>query len=143
MEKKKTKKSYRAIIYDIKDGKPYFLVLHRILRWKGWEFLKETIKKGETPLKAVKRGIREETQIKKFKIIKRLGKQEKWQADGIDYVIADTFLVKTDMNEKISLKQEIIEHNGHEWLDKEAAIKKLTWLETKELIKNLDENLLI
>jgi len=143
MKKRKTKKSYRAIIYDIKNGKPYFLILHRILRWRGWEFLKETIKKGETPLKAVKRGIREETQIKKFKIIQRLGKQEKWQADGINYVIADTFLVKADMNEKISLKQEIIEHDEYKWLDKEAAIEKLTWSETKELVKNLDENLLI
>jgi len=138
-----TIKKVRAIIYDIKNGKLYFLILHRILRWKGWEFLKETIKKGETSLKAVKRGIREETQIKKFKIIQRLGKQEKWQADGVNYVIADTFLVKADMRQKISLKQETIEHDKYQWVDKKTALKKLTWPKTKKILREIDRNLFI
>jgi len=138
-----TIKKVRAIIYDIKNGKLYFLILHRILRWKGWEFLKETIKKGETSLKAVKRGIREETQIKKFKIIQRLGKQEKWQADGVNYVIADTFLVKADMRQKISLKQETIEHDKYQWVDKKTALKKLTWPKTKKILREINRNLFI
>src|SRR4030042_161044 len=79
MKKKKkknpTKKSHRAIIYDIKNGKPYFLILHRSLRWRGWEFLKETIEKGETSRQTLIRGIQEETGLKSFKIIKRLGEQ--------------------------------------------------------------------
>ena len=103
MRRKQVKK-VRAIIYDIKNNKPYFLIFHRILRWKGWEFLKETIEKKETNRQALIRGIGEETKLKKFKIIKGLGKQEKWQADGINYVIADTFLVRADMKQKISLQ---------------------------------------
>jgi N utilization substance protein A len=133
-----TKKSYRAIIYDMKDEKPYFLILHRILRWNGWELLKETIEQGETPLKTIKRGIKEETRIKKFKIIKKLDKQEKWQVDGIDYVIADTFLVRADMEQEISLEQKIIEHDEYKWVTKEEAIEKLTWPETKQLIQELE-----
>ena len=138
--RRKQAKKVRAIIYDIKDNKPYFLILHRILRWRGWEFLKETIEKGETPKQALIRGIKEETKLKKFKIIKKLDKQEKWQADGINYVIADSFLVKANMNDKISLKQEIIEHDKYKWVDKKIALKKLTWPKTKKLLKGIEIN---
>jgi len=147
MEKRKQKnpikKSYRPIIYDIKNNKPYFLILHRILRWKGWEFIKETVGKGETPKQTLIRGIKEETGIKKFKIIKRLNIQEKWQADGIDYIIADTFLVQANMNQKISLKQKIVEHDKYQWLDKKTALKKLTWPKTRKLFKNIDNKLFV
>jgi len=136
-EEEKIKKSYRAIIYDMKDDKPYFLILHRVLRWDGWEFLKETVEEGETPLKTIKRGIAEETKIKKFKIIKKLGKKEEWQADGINYVIADTFLVRADMEQEISLEQEVVEHDKYEWVTKEEAIEKLTFPATKKLIEEL------
>ena len=127
----------RTIIYDIKDGKPHFLILHRILRWNGWEILKETIEPGENFEQTLKRGIKEETGLENFEIIKDLNKTEKWEKDGAEYEIVATFLVKADMDEKISLKQEIIEHDGCEWVDKETAISKLTYQETKELIKHL------
>lgn len=138
-----TTKKVRAIIYDIKDGQPYFLIFHRILRWKGWEFLKETIEKGENPRQTITRGVEEETGLKKFKIIKKLGKQEKWQVDGIDYVIADTFLVRADMKQKISLKQEIIEHDKYKWVDKKTALKKLTWPKTRKILREIDNKLFI
>jgi len=133
-----TIKKVRAIIYDIKDGKLYFLILHRILRWNGWEVLKETMEPGENFEDTLKRGIKEETKLKNFEIIKNLNKTEKWQADGIKYEVAATFLVKADMNEKISLKQEIIEHDGYEWVDKKTAVSRLTHPETKELVKTIE-----
>jgi hypothetical protein len=129
-------KKVRAVIYDVKDNEPYFLILHRILRWSGWEILKETMEPGENFEDTLKRGIKEETGLKNFEITKDLDKTEKWQADGIDYEIAATYLVKADMNEKISLKQEIIEHDDYDWADEETVISKLTYLETKELIKH-------
>jgi len=137
-----TIKKVRAIIYDIKDNKPYFLILHRILRWEGWEILKETIEKGENPEKALLRGIKEETKLRKFKIIRKLDKKEKWQAKGINYSIVETYLAKADMNEKIFLKQEIVEHDKYQWVDKKTAIKKLTWPKTKNLLKNLNPAIL-
>ena len=141
--KKRTIKKVRAIIYDIKNGRPYFLILHRILRWRGWEFLKETIERGEILRKAVLRGIREETKLKKFRIIKRLDKQEKWQALGRNYFIVNTFLVKANMNEKISLKQEIVENNRYQWVDKKTALKRLTWPKTRKIFKNINDELFI
>jgi NADH pyrophosphatase NudC (nudix superfamily) len=131
-------KKVRAIIYDIKDSQPYFLILHRILRWQGWEFVKETIESGESMEQALKRGIKEETGLKKFKIIKKLNKQEKWQALGNDYQVVDVFLIKADMNKKISLKQKIKEHDNYQWVNKETVLEKLTWPESKELLKELE-----
>lgn len=133
-----TVKKVRAIIYDIKEGKPYFLILHRILRWSGWEVLKETIENNESFEDAIKRGIREETGLDNFEIVRDLNKTEKWQVNGTDYEISATFLVKANMDEKISLKQEIIEHDGYEWADKETAVSKLTYSETKELTKQIN-----
>ena len=137
MLKRKLIKKVRAIIYDIKNGQPYFLILHRILRWNGWELLKETIELGETNEQALKRGIKEETKIEDFEIIKSLNKQEKWRALGNEYFVIDAFLVKADMNQKIVLKQKINEHDDYKWVDKDTAIEKITHLESKNLLKQI------
>jgi 8-oxo-dGTP pyrophosphatase MutT (NUDIX family) len=110
------------------------------LRWKGWETLKETLEKKETPIEALKRGIVEETGLKDFEIIESLGEKEKWISQGNNYFIVDTFLVQVDMNRKISLKQEIIEHDKYEWVDRETAIERLTWPKTKGLFRKLKIN---
>lgn len=136
-KRKKIKKSDRAVIYDIRNNKPYFLILHRVLRWQGWEFPKETAEKGETPRQTMTRGIREETGLKDFKIIKSLNRQEKWQANGINYIIANTFLVRADMNQKISLRQKVVEHDKYKWVDKKTAIKKLTWPKTRQIFRQV------
>jgi len=138
--KKKPIKKVRAVIYDIEKNKPYFLILHRILRWKGWEALKETIEKGESPKDALKRGIQEETGLKKFKIVKNLCVKEKWEVAGNNYIIIDTFLVRADKKQDISLKQEIVEHDKYAWEDKKTAIQKLTWPETKKIFEKLEIN---
>ena len=145
-------KKVQAIIYDlpceiprlagsrlgrISHGRPYFLILHRVLRWRGWEFLKGTLKKGETPKQAIKREKKEETKLKNFRIIKSLHQKEKWEIGGKKYVIADVFLIKADMNEKLSLKQRKIEHNKYLWADKKTVLKKLTWPKTKEFLKEI------
>lgn len=130
-------KKVRAIIYDIKGGKPYFLILHRVLNWRGWEFLKETMAPGGTVLQTLKRGIKEETKLKKFKILKKFNYQENWQAIGKNFSIICLYVVRADMNQKISLKQEIIEHNKYAWVNKKTALKKLTWSKTRKFFKDL------
>lgn len=135
--KKAVIKKVRAIIYDIKGDKPYFLILRRVLNWRGWEFLKETMKSGETTLQTVRRGIKEETKLKKFKILKKFNYHENWQVAEKDFSIVCLYVVRTDMNQKISLKQEIIEHNKYAWVDKKTALKKLTWPKTRKFFKDL------
>lgn len=130
-------KKVRAIIYDIKDGQPYFLILGRVLNWRGWEFLKETMEPGETTLQTIKRGIKEETKLKKFKILKKFNYRENWQAMGKNFSIVCLYVVRAEMKQKISLKQDIIEHNKYAWVDEKTALKKLTWPKTRKFFKNL------
>ncbi|MDP6642203.1 MAG: NUDIX domain-containing protein [Candidatus Nanoarchaeia archaeon] len=143
MEKSlKTFKKVQAIIYDIKDNKPYFLILHRTLRWKGWELLKGTLEKGEEKSlrKALEREIKEETNLKNFKIEKRLNKQIKFynKQKTAKNIILDVFLVRVNLNQKISLhKNTVIEHDRYKWVNKNTAIKMLTFGNARSLIRNL------
>ena len=50
----------QAIVYDDSNNKPYFLILHRKLHWKGWEHPKGSIKKTDKSLEnTVNREIKE------------------------------------------------------------------------------------
>ena len=58
---------YRQIMYRkgvigiVFNKAKKFLILHRVLHWKGWEFSKGGIDKGETAEEALLREIKEET----------------------------------------------------------------------------------
>ena len=135
-------KKIGAVIYSKDKNKIYFLVLHRILRLNGYEILKGSIKKNESALQALKRELKEEIHIKKFKIIKKINKQIKFKWYNKNVVISDIFLVKIDKKSKILLnKNTRKEHNKYLWLNKQNTIKKLTWKNTKLLIKNLNRKL--
>jgi 8-oxo-dGTP pyrophosphatase MutT (NUDIX family) len=143
MEKNlKTYKKVQAIVYDIKNNKHYFLILHRTLRWKGWELLKGTLEKGEerSLRKALEREIKEETNLKKFKIEKKLNKQIRFynKQKTAKNIILEVFLVRVNMNQKISLhKNKVIEHDKYKWVDKNTAIKMLTFGNARSLIRSL------
>ena len=47
------KKGVTAVIFSEKNGERFFLILHRVLNWKGWEFVKGGIDEGEQPIEAV------------------------------------------------------------------------------------------
>jgi 8-oxo-dGTP pyrophosphatase MutT (NUDIX family) len=140
-----TYKEVQAIIYDVKNNKPYFLILHRKLRWKGWELLKGGIEEKENPRETIKREIFEETRLKNYKIQKTFnkriiffGKDKENVKKKAKYIIQKVFLVKTNMKNKIIInKNEVKEHDNYKWVDKETAIKMLTFDNAKKLIKNL------
>jgi 8-oxo-dGTP pyrophosphatase MutT (NUDIX family) len=135
-------KKIGVVIYYKDKNNIYFLILHRVLRWVGWEILKGTIKKNEKPLQALKRELKEEINIKNFKVIKKINKQIKFKWDHNNVIINNIFLVKIDKNSKIILnKNTRKEHDGHLWVNKQKAIKILTWNNTKTLLKGLNRNL--
>ena len=82
----KSNRKVQAIIYAIKKRIPYYLILHRVLHWSGWELLKETIENDETHEETMIRGIEEETSLKKYKIIKSFDVKIKFGENIIEKV---------------------------------------------------------
>ena len=131
-----------AVLYDFKNGRPYYLIFHRILRWRGWELLKETIEDDEDVLAAIKRGIVEETGLRDFKIISRLGHKIEWIWGDYRVVVEDVFVVKADITKPISLKQKIVEHDAYLWANKKTALERLTFENTREALERADRKLI-
>ena len=128
-----------AMVYCVKEKKIYFLILHRVLRWKGWETLKGTIRKNESLEKSLRREIKEELNLKEYKIVKRLGKSISWRWGKNKVKIIDFFLVKTNISEKIDLEQKVIEHDRYKWVSKREALKLITHENVKEIFRGIKD----
>ncbi|MCR4335036.1 MAG: NUDIX domain-containing protein [archaeon] len=134
----KEKHGVTAIIYDERDGKRYFLILHRILNWTGWEFLKGGIDKDELPEQALLREIDEESGLSQVKIISNLPQKFNWVAKDTKYVYTP-FVLRGNMNEPIDLEQEIIEHDAFKWVEQNEVESFLTHEDNKRIFKEAIE----
>lgn len=120
-----------------KKGTEY-LVLKRKLHWKGWEFPKGGLKKGEKILDALKRELKEETgrlplNIKKFDISGKYTYNKRYSdRPGIKGQSFSLFAAEIKF-EKIKLDK--LEHSGYKWLDFENAVRKLTWKNQRKCLK--------
>lgn len=123
-----------GILFDKKDGELHFLIMHRVLNWSGWEFVKGGIDAGENPEQAVLREIEEETGLRKISIFSRLQNRIFWTSKGVEYHYVP-FLLKADMAEDLDLEQEVIEHDGYKWVAKEEVEKYLTHEDNKKIFK--------
>ncbi len=131
---------YRKGVFGITySTKPLrYLLLHRELHWKGWEFTKGGKKAREKLEKTCRREIKEETGLK-IKKIKRLpfqGKfnynkkaEQEWKAKGFEYVLFACQVKKDRV--KIDKK----EHNDYKWCNYSQAMKLLRWPNQKKCLK--------
>ncbi len=138
-ERKRMK--YRKGIFIVtysrtKQGIKY-LVLKRKLHWKGWEFPKGGLKKGEKILDSLRRELKEETgkvpiAIKKFRAFgKYKYKKELKDREG---VIGQTYSLYAVEIKPGPIKIDKIEHSSYQWLNFEKALKKLTWTNQKKCL---------
>ena len=144
-------KSAGAIIYRKEDNIIYYLLLHYpAINRKGghWEFAKGHIEEGESEEKTVKREIAEETGIKDIEIIPGFKKYLKYffrQTYGLEgearkkapwiFKLVAFYVAETSTKEvKISP-----EHIGFAWLPFDEAFKKITYKNSKELLKEVNE----
>lgn len=130
----KKKFGVTAIIFDEKEGKRHFLLLHRVLNWAGWEFCKGGIDPEENPEQAVLREIGEETGLSSARIFSRMQTRISWTSKNVEYHYTP-FLVKADMTEPIDLTQEVVEHDGHQWVEEEKVEGMLTHEDNKKVFK--------
>jgi len=140
-------KSVGAIIYRYEDNKKYYLLLHYpgINRKGGhWEFVKGHVEKDEPEEQTIKREAEEETGITDLKIIPGFKQYMKYffragyglkgearkKAPWV-FKLVIFYLAKTEIKE-IKLSPE---HDEFLWLPYEAALKKITYKNSKELFK--------
>lgn len=124
----KTKQGVQGIIY-CRAGRR-FLLLHRSLNWKGWEFPKGGVEEGENTKEALLREILEETGLAAgLKVVKLLEGKKEWAAGDTKYIY-DVYLVET--GEEQDAKLDNVEHDAFCWCSPEAVLDKLEHENSKE-----------
>ncbi|MBI2451242.1 MAG: NUDIX domain-containing protein [Parcubacteria group bacterium] len=137
------------VFYRNTVGEIEYLLLH--YKSGHWDFPKGHIEKGETEEETVRREIEEETGIKdlilipgfkeslkyffrqyKDKIKKEKAKPKKtpWVFKMVKFYLAESRIKEV----KISW-----EHTGYEWLPYEKALERITYKNSKEILKKAEE----
>ena len=141
-------KSAGAIIFRLKDGMPYYLLLH--YHSGHWEFARGHVEEGEDQLETAKREIEEETGIRDLRIVEgfkgytkfsfkrtwNLRPEEKNHVPWI-FKIVTLYLAQTQ-TETVRISDE---HTGFTWLKYEDAIKKLP-KDAKKVFKEANDYLM-
>jgi|TARA_Y100000031_G_C7939230_1_gene256289 8-oxo-dGTP pyrophosphatase MutT (NUDIX family) len=137
---------FRKIVFVVtysktNDGIKY-LLLRRKFHWKGWEFIKGGIEKGEPKKVAVKREVLEEAgkktlKIKKFQVFGKY-KYKKELADRKGFVGQSFSLYSAEIKFG-RIKIDVKEHSRYEWLNFNEAVKKLTFQNQKKCLKIVND----
>lgn len=139
-------KSAGAIIYRVENSEPRYLLLH--YPSGHWEFAKGHIEKNERPEVAAQREIKEETGIEDIKVIPGFKEYAKYFFRNNYNLVGEAkkrapwvfklvvfYLAETKTKDiKISY-----EHKGFLWLPYEQAVKRLTYKNAKNLLKQAHE----
>jgi 8-oxo-dGTP pyrophosphatase MutT (NUDIX family) len=133
------RKSVFVVVYAKEGNEIKYLLLERKLHWKGWEFPKGGVDKGENEIQTVKRETREETglnikgEIKNFGIEGRY-KYSKTLPDRPGFIGQSYSLYAVEVV-KGKIKLDPLEHSGYEWLGFKDALKKLKWKNQKKCLQ--------
>ena len=125
-------KSAGAIVFRKKGNEIFYLLLQ--YEAGHWGFPRGLIEKGETLEETAKREIGEETGIKNLKFLP--GFKEtikyffKWKGKNILKFV--TYFLAQTKEKRVSLS---FEHKDFEWLPYKEALEKLTFENSKEVLK--------
>lgn len=119
-----------------------FLLLHRCLHWRGWEYPKGGIEDNEKIEDAVKRELFEETGIKKYELVDKVNEIEFFDNIRKMKGCMKNYLVRVSSNSVVKLNNEhltdgkiVLEHDDFKWCFPEEALKKITHNDTKKSLK--------
>jgi len=131
-------KSTGAVIFRRENRRVFFLVVHCHFKGDYWDLVRGKIEKGETEEETAKREIREETGIEVDKFIEGFKETASWfyrWKDQNVYKEAVYFLFETSRKE-INLSEE---HLEYDWLEYADALERLTYENSKNVIKKANE----
>jgi len=128
--------SSACVLFRRENGKIKYLLLH--YRFSHWGFPKGVIEKEETKKETIKREIKEETGISKFRFIERFKLNIYYflrQKGKLKFKDVVFYLVETK-EKKVKLS---FEHIDYKWLNFEDAYKQLTYRNTKKILKRANK----
>lgn len=134
----KYRKAVFILVYAKTGKKVDYLLLKRRLHWKGWEFPKGGIEKGEKSINSAKRELKEETGlnalgIKKFRYSGKYKYNRKFSTrPGLS---GQTFSLYAAKVRKGKVKADKKEHSGYKWADFNSSLKILSWPNQRESLK--------
>jgi len=129
-----------AVIYhdDPNSGIRKYLVLHYPAG--HWDFPKGAVEKGETEEQAAIREIFEESGLHVQVFVPNFRKEIEYhyrRQDGLAHKRVVFFLAKSDLSKvKISF-----EHSGYDWLAYEQALRRLTFENAKNVLREANTSL--
>jgi len=139
--KEKVRKGISAIIFIERGGKREYLILKRKKNWKGWECLKGGRRRKESEFHALKREIKEEIGVSKFKAKKtrffhEFKYEKEYMKDNKEWDAAKNkvYLVQV-FSDRIKIDRN--EHSGFKWMAKQTAMNQLTWPDYEKIFKKL------
>jgi len=133
--KEEYRKAVFVVIYKIEKKKEGNRILYLLLRrrhhWKGWEFTKGGVDKGEGLREGALREAREESNLKPIKIIdfkvKGKYKYKKQFRDRPGYTgqTYHLFAAQVPLKNSNRVRVDKKEHSGWKWMNFDKAMKKL------------------
>lgn len=137
-------KSVGAVIFRKEDSNIKYLLLH--YESGHWDFPKGHVEEGESEIETLKREVAEETGIKDAKVIPGFKKEIKYfykakgeereerEKDGrpIDVIKRVIYYIAETGTKEVKIS---FEHTGFEWLAFPEALKRITYKNSKEVLK--------
>lgn len=128
-------KSAGAIVFRRNKEIKYLLIQYG---WGHWEFPRGLIEKGESLEDTARREIKEEAGIEDIRFISGFKEWIKFffKLKGKNIMKIATFLLAETKTEKVELSYE---HKDYGWLDYKEALNRLTFENSKEVLKKADD----
>jgi bis(5'-nucleosidyl)-tetraphosphatase len=126
-----------AVLHIVDEN---FEIKYLILNYSygHWDFPKGNIESGETEIETIKREVMEETSIKDIKLIEGFRQQISYKYRKKSKTVNKTviyYLAETRTN-KVVLS---FEHINFAWLDFNQALEKLSFDNSKKVLRNANE----
>ena len=129
-------KSAGAVVFRRENKEIKYLLIQ--YGWGHWEFPRGLIEKGETLEETARREIREEVGIEDIKFIPGFKEWIKFffKFKGKNIMKIATFLLAETKTKKVKLS---FEHKDYAWLPFEKALERLTFKNSKEILKKAND----
>jgi 8-oxo-dGTP pyrophosphatase MutT (NUDIX family) len=133
-----------VVVYRKEEDKLKYLILKRILHWRGWEFPKGGMDKKENIMDMIKREIKEETgqlplSIKRYNLSGKYRYPHKYpDRPG---VIGQTYTLYSAEIKKEKVEIDKSEHAGYKWASFNQAIKLLTHPSQRKCLRIVNQRL--